>query len=276
MQARTILNIIGINQDDGDLRSAIEICRAAEAHLSVLVTALALPIGTYGEVASPAWVEERERAMAKLDQQVATAKTLLQSSDISFDVSGLFSESGWLESEIGERARYADLTLVGGDFLAEDDIRWRVLHGALFHSPSPILIVPKGYQASLRPRTVLVAWDSRNEASQAVRAAMKQLTTADNVCVAIVDPDASTRGNGEEPGADVAGFLARHGARVSVDIVASGGRTVAEILRQHAIDIGADLIVMGAYGHSRMREWILGGVTRSMLEAAPVPLMMTR
>ncbi|AYG63586.1 universal stress protein [Rhizobium jaguaris] len=277
MQAKTILSIIGVNQNDEDLRAAIELCRAAGAHLSVLLTALAIPpIGGYGEVSSSAWAEERERQLEKLGQQVVAAKTLLQSSDISFDVNDLFTEYGWVDNEIGERARYADLTLIGGGLLAEDDMRWRILDGALFQSPAPILVVPKAYAASLRPRTVLLAWNSRNEASHAVRAAMDQLTGADNVHVVIVDPHASIRSNGEEPGADIAAFLARHGVRVSVDILASGGRTVAEVLRQHARDTAADLIVMGAYGHSRMREWIFGGTTRSMLETTPVPLMMTR
>ncbi|UWU23638.1 universal stress protein (plasmid) [Rhizobium sp. CB3060] len=277
MRAKTVLSIIGINQDNADLRSAIELCRAAGAHLSVLVTALAIaPVGGYGEVSSSAWAEEREREVQSLSQQVATAKTLLQSSNISFDVDSLLTEYGWVDNEIGERARYADLTLVGGGLLAQNDMRWRVLDGALFHSSAPILITPRGRVATLQPRVVLVAWDSRNEASQAVRAAMEQLTAAENVHVVIVDPRASTRGNGEEPGADIAAFLARHGVNVSVDILAGGGRTVAEVLRQHAVDISAELIVMGAYGHSRMRERIFGGTTRSMLEDAPVPLMMTR
>lgn len=277
MQVKTILSVIGVRQNDDDLRSAIELCRTAEAHLSVLVTSLAIaPVGGYGEVTSVAWVEERERETEALDRRVAAVKTLLQASGISFDVDSIFTEYGWVDNEIGERARYVDLTLIGGGLLAEDDMRSGILNGALFQSPAPILVVPKGCSASLRPGKVLVAWDSRNEASQAVRAAMEQLKAAANVSVALVDPYASTRSNGEEPGADVAAFLARHGVRVSVDVLASGGRSVSDVLRQHAVDIGAELIVMGAYGHSRVREWIFGGVTRSMLETSPVPLLMTR
>ncbi|MFT4183721.1 MAG: universal stress protein [Rhizobium sp.] len=277
MQVKTILSVIGVRQNDDDLHSAIELCQTAEAHLSVLVTSLAIaPVGGYGEVTSVVWVEEREREMEALDQRVAAVKTLLQASGISFDVDSIFTEYGWVDNEIGERARYVDLTLIGGGLLAEDDMRSGILNGALFQSPAPILVVPKGRSVSLRPGTVLVAWDSRNEASQAVRAAMEQLKAAANVSVALVDPYASTRSNGEEPGADVAAFLARHGVRVSVDVLASGGRSVSDVLRQHAVDIGAELIVMGAYGHSRVREWIFGGVTRSMLETSPVPLLMTR
>ncbi len=277
MQAKTILSVIGVDQNDDDLHSAIELCRGAKAHLSVLVTALAAPpIGGYGEVTSTVWLEERERQTEGLGRKVEAVKAVLKADDISFDVNSLFTEYGWAENEIGERARYADLTLIGGGFLTHDDMRQEILNGALFQSPAPLLLVPKGYAVSLRPKTVLIAWDSRNEASLAVRAAMEQLTAADNVCVAIVDPSATIGRNGEEPGADVATFLARHGVRVSVDILPSGGRVVADVLRQHAVDIGAELIVMGAYGHSRVREWIFGGTTRSMLEQAPVPLMMTR
>ncbi|MFS8046429.1 universal stress protein [Rhizobium sp. BR 314] len=277
MQAKTILSVIGVDQNDGDLHSAIELCRESKAHLSVLVTALAAPpIGGYGEVTSTVWIEERERQTESLGRKVAATKAVLKADDISFDVTSLFTEYGWAENEIGERARYADLTLIGGGFLTDDDMRQEILNGALFRSPAPILLVPKGYAASLRPKTVLIAWDSRNESSLAVRAAMEQLTAADGVCVVMVDPSATIGRNGEEPGADIATFLARHGVRVSVDILSSGGRAVADILRQHAVDIGAELIVMGAYGHSRVREWIFGGTTRSMLEQAPVPLMMTR
>ena len=277
MQAKTILSVIGVDQDDADLHSAIELCREAKAHLSVLVTALAAPpIGGYGEVTSTVWIEERERQTEDLRRKVSATKTILQADDISFDVTSLFTEYGWAENEIGDRARYVDLTLIGGGFLAHDDMRSEILNGALFRSPAPILLVPKGHAASLRPKTVLVAWDSRNEASMAVRAAMEQLMVADSVCVTMVDPSATVGSNGEEPGADVAAFLARHGIRVSVDVLPSGGRAVADVLRQHAIDIGAELIVMGAYGHSRVREWIFGGTTRSMLEQTPVPLMMTR
>ena len=124
MQAKTILSVIGVDQDDADLHSAIELCREAKAHLSVLVTALAAPpIGGYGEVTSTVWIEERERQTEGLRRKVAASKTILQADDISFDVTSLFTEYGWAENEIGDRARYVDLTLIGGGFLAHDDMR---------------------------------------------------------------------------------------------------------------------------------------------------------
>jgi nucleotide-binding universal stress UspA family protein len=80
--------------------------------------------------------------------------------------------------------------------------------------------------------------------------------------------------DGAEPGADIAAYLARHGLTVTVDQLAGGGRPVADVLKQHATDIGADLIVMGAYSHSRIRERIFGGVTRSFIEGARLPVLM--
>ncbi len=90
----------------------------------------------------------------------------------------------------------------------------------------------------------------------------------------MVDPRASYGRNGEEPGADVAGYLVRHDVSVAVERLPSEGRSVDEVLNRYAQDASAELIVMGAYGHSRMRERVFGGVTQSMLETATVPLLM--
>jgi nucleotide-binding universal stress UspA family protein len=90
----------------------------------------------------------------------------------------------------------------------------------------------------------------------------------------MVDPSAALRASGEEPGADIAAYLARHGINVTVDTLPSAGRSVVQVLQQHAVDVASDVIVMGAYGHSRLRELVFGGVTRSMLEAARPPVLM--
>ncbi|EJZ21587.1 universal stress protein, partial [Rhizobium sp. Pop5] len=126
----------------------------------------------------------------------------------------------------------------------------------------------------LAPKTILLAWDSSDEASRATRQAIAFLKAAASVHVTLVDPQASSSANGEEPGADVATFLARHGVKVDVDRISSGGRRVDEVLRQHAVDIAADMIVMGAYNHPRLQQRLFGGVTRSMLEEIQIPLFL--
>jgi nucleotide-binding universal stress UspA family protein len=105
---------------------------------------------------------------------------------------------------------------------------------------------------------------------------MSLLVGADQVRLVLVDPVEGDLEQGAEPGADAAAYLARHGAKVTVDRLPSQGRTVASVLAQHATDIAADLLVMGAYGHSRLRQRIFGGVTSAMIEKPPLPVLMAR
>jgi nucleotide-binding universal stress UspA family protein len=102
------------------------------------------------------------------------------------------------------------------------------------------------------------------------------LKGANEVHLVLVDPVKGEEYHGEEPGADAAAYLARHGVRVTIDRLPRMNRSVAEVLRQHALDTSADLMVMGAYGHSRLRERLFGGVTKSMLDESSVPILMAR
>ncbi|MBX4938925.1 universal stress protein, partial [Rhizobium binae] len=146
--------------------------------------------------------------------------------------------------------------------------------GALFQTPTPILINRGRRAMNSSPGSILLAWDSSDEASRAARQSLDLLKQADTVYVTMVDPVARMGANGEEPGADIAAYLARHGVKVQVDRIASGGRPADEILRQHAIDVSADLMVMGAYNHPRWQQTIFGGVTRNMLEESKMPIFM--
>jgi nucleotide-binding universal stress UspA family protein len=143
--------------------------------------------------------------------------------------------------------------------LAAGMLKEKTIEGALFSSGKPVLLLPEGAAPSLSPERVMVAWDSRIEASRAVREALPILKGAQEVRLVLVDPEESEAAHGQEPGADAALYLARH-----------------DVLGRHAGDMGAQMIVMGAYGHSRLRQRILGGVTRSMIENPPLPIFMAR
>ena len=276
MSYKTILSVTGVNQSDDDLRAAAELCASAGAHLSALIVALAAPppIGNYAAAVSTDWLDERNRDIAKLDERADIAKALLAQSGISFDVDTIYTEITWADDEIGERASYADIALLGPGLKLDPELQANAIDGCIFKSARPVLLVPKNCKPTLSPRTILLAWDSRPEASRAAREAIDMMKAAE-VYVILVDPQASLRKSGEEPGADVAAYLARHGIAVTVDRLASGGRPVAKVLNQHAIDVSADLLVMGGYSHSRLRERLFGGVTKAMLESSTVPVLMT-
>ena len=106
--------------------------------------------------------------------------------------------------------------------------------------------------------------------------AMPLLVRAEAVEVLVVDPERRRSGYGQEPGADIARHLARHGAQVELRRLASSGEDVGRVLLSRAAAFGADLMVMGAYGHSCLNEWIFGGVTRTMLRVASLPVLMSR
>ncbi|HEY3911042.1 MAG TPA: universal stress protein [Stellaceae bacterium] len=139
----------------------------------------------------------------------------------------------------------------------------------------PVLAVPYAGQFATVGRHVLIAWNAGREAARAVADAMPLLTIAERVDVLIVDPPPATEGSGEAPGSDLARYLARHAVEVQIERTQSAGVPVGELILSRAADLGADLLVMGAYGHSRARELLLGGATRSILASMTIPVLMS-
>ncbi|HEX9470189.1 MAG TPA: universal stress protein [Bradyrhizobium sp.] len=146
----------------------------------------------------------------------------------------------------------------------------------LLASGAPILVVPSGWKSEPIGKNILVAWNASREARRAVADALPFLVAARSVTLLVVDPDKRGARHGEEPGADIALYLARHGASVEVEQVSSRGSAVADIILSHAAAHGADLIVIGAYSHARSAEMVFGGVTRTLLKESPVPVLMSR
>jgi nucleotide-binding universal stress UspA family protein len=275
MTYKTILLIIGANDQEKDLAAAADLSATAGAHLSVLVVQLAAPpaVGDYAAL-SVALLDERAEEMKQLDEAVKRARATLKDLGISFDANGIYCETAWADDDVGSRARYADVTLIGASLQTDPSLRSRAIDGALFYSARPVLLATNRQPVTLRPKKILLAWNSTMESARAAREAMALMESAEEVNVVLVDPSAAPARNGEEPGADIATYLARHIVNVTVDRLPSAGRRVEEVLNQHAIDISADLIVMGAYGHTRLRERIFGGVTKAMIERPIVPVLM--
>jgi len=146
----------------------------------------------------------------------------------------------------------------------------------LIASGVPILIIPDGWNGEMIGNKVLVAWNGSREARRAIADAMPILCTARSVTVLVVDPARTSEKYGEDPGADITTYLARHGVRVELQQVESGGAPIAEIICSRAVEQGVDLIVIGAYSHARSTEMIFGGVTRALLARLPLPALVSR
>ncbi len=171
-------------------------------------------------------------------------------------------------------AKYADLVVIGQSDPSDDsgtqlDFPQRLILSA----GRPVLIFPKIGSFSTVGKNIIVAWNASREATRAVTDAIPLLKRAENVHVMAVDSGYGEHGN--FPGTEIANYLAQH--EVNVDVLKNpGGKIdIGNELLSRAADISADLIVMGGYGHSRLREWVLGGATRTILESMTIPVLMS-
>jgi nucleotide-binding universal stress UspA family protein len=174
------------------------------------------------------------------------------------------------------QSRYADLVVLSRDAPSGPGLpaRARALpEYVALHGARPVLVVPPDGADLTLPGTAVVGWDGSMQAIAAIGAALPLLVRADSVRLALVNPDMLRDLHGEQPGADMALYLARHGVRVDV-VVERTRSTVGTALLGLAHDCGASLMVTGAYGHSRYREWMVGGATRELLERSRVPLLL--
>jgi nucleotide-binding universal stress UspA family protein len=182
---------------------------------------------------------------------------------------------GGSDEDITLSSLHSDLVVIGQRELQE--LRgYASPEKLLLASGAPILVIPSGWKSESIGNKILVGWNASREARRAVADALPFLVAANSVTLLVVDSDARARRHGEEPGADIAVYLARHGVRVEVEQVLSQGAPVAGIILSHAANHGVDLIIIGAYSHARSVEMMFGGVTRTVLKQAPVPVLMSR
>ena len=188
------------------------------------------------------------------------------------------SLGGFADEVLSLSARYADLVIVGQTEPGNGDgsrIPASVPERVALASGRPVLAVPHIGLEKPIGGTVMLCWNASRESARAASDALPFLQAAKKVIVLLVEPHASDAGHGEEPGADVATWLARHGVKVVVQREVAADADVGNVILSRAADHEVDLIVMGIYGHSRMRELVLGGVSRTLLETMTVPVLMS-
>lgn len=246
------------------------------AHVTVLCVGIAPepPMMMYGGYAVDLVTQNVDDVREAADKLVEKATAKLEHAGVLGDARKVVTTASALPRVIGNVTRYADLILVGQPYGSSDeDTLVQVLEGALFDGGVATLVCPNR-QVKTVGEQVILAWNASREALHAARAGLDFMKGAKKTEIVLVDPDRGVVDEGPEPGADVGLMLARHGVEVTISRFASAGRPVGEILQNHVVDSGADLLVMGAYGHSRFREFVLGGATRTVLQNVAVPVLM--
>jgi len=175
--------------------------------------------------------------------------------------------------QFGRIARRFDLSIVGQAEPETSGVESMIIEAALFESGRPVIVVPYIQKGALKLERVMVCWDGSRAATRAIADAMPLLERAGRVEVVVI---ADERGKQHEiVGADMGQHLARHGLDVEVERIVAGDVDVADMLLSHAADADTDFIVMGGYGHARLREFVLGGATRNILRSMTAPVLMS-
>lgn len=257
----------------GALAAAVALARRMDAHLDVLCLGIdqTQAVGFYPGSSIVLLDQTIQAAQEDAAALGTAARNLLQQEDVRWSIEDGAAPMAGLSQLVAERARYCDLLLALRPTKRNRDAE-SVIEAALFSGQIPVLLLPSAAPPQSWQHIVL-GWDESNEALRAVRAALPLLQAAKSLSIAIIDPP--TYGpERSDPGGALSQMLARHGVHAEISVLARTLPTLADELNRHVRDRGADLVVMGAYGHSRLREAVLGGATRGMMEQAEVAVFM--
>jgi len=270
--------VFAVDADEPAIAAAEAIAAKSDADLTAVLLELEPdPVYTMeGVMVSSLWAE----VLAGAHKGFAKEKTALEArakrGARPFAVREMMAAAGLAPGGAAVAARHADLTIMlrpGGAPVA--DYRRAVFESVLFSSGRPVLLVPPDWRAGAIGRKVAVAWNGKREAARALGDAAPLLEEADEIVVITVDAKPDANGVGSVPGADICAHLARRGLKVELRNLDGMGRPDADTLIAGAEAWGADLLVMGGYGRARVREMVFGGVTRAVVDTAPLPVFMS-
>ncbi|RXV70309.1 universal stress protein [Roseovarius sp. A46] len=261
---------------DETLTHAIAVAEANDAHLDALCLGVdRSQTGYYYAGASAVVLQETiSRAQEDAEEIDRLVRARLDKSTIRWAAEMGVAQLADIGRHVAARARFSDLVTLpqpyGEGRGAELEA---VTESALFEGRTPVLVAPAKGAPTPNPRRILLGWNESPEALAATRAAIPLLRMAETVHVVVIDPPMHGP-NRSDPGGLLAQYLARHGVKTEIDVLSRSLPRVSDVLLRHMTDMDADMVVMGAYGHSRFREAIFGGATRYMLEQATVPVFM--
>lgn len=270
--------LIGLTKEYGpdEVSSALgyglSLAQQAGAHLTVQAASVKLTLSAAGmsRVVAGLVHAENKRLQALAEAVARNAQADAATGGIICTTETPHLRYSELLAVFTQQARLHDLTILDAESRAIDIDRG-LIEALLINSGRPLLVVPPGRDA-FSCRRIILAWDGSAKAARAAADALPFLQTAEGVDVV------SVTGEKDLPdtvmGAEIAPHLSRHGVKVTVHCLAAAGGDAAQAIRNAATRFEADMIVMGGYVHSRLREMALGGVTQSLLRRSPVPLLM--
>ncbi|MEP1208574.1 MAG: universal stress protein [Rhizobiaceae bacterium] len=271
---KTLLVIHEVEEELDDLKILINLARHAGAHLNIVVLGVVriVPMTAAPGVPDFYYSEANHELIEAGKARVKEIETLIMKEGISASVTLECRDPALIEQTFQRHSMFCDSTLFTNQSVLNSDLRTRAFNGALLDTGTPVLVLGAGADTLPTISKIMIAWNGEPQAAKAVHECLRWIEGEAEAHVVLVDPDEYALG--PNPGDELATFLSRQGLKVTVDRLPGGRREVADVLLEHAVDINADLLVMGAYSHSRLREWLLGGTTRDILQKAQLPVMM--
>ena len=252
------------------LDAAIALAQAHDAHLTALGLGIEFVMPAPVLASLPVSILDEHRADRQnfVENMMEKARNQADKAGIPMELRSEVVINELAADMLARHSRHADLTIVGQAHPDRDDysLQSQLVEAAFLESGRPALVIPYAGQAKMPSEMAIVAWDGTKEAARALNDSLPILAMAKDVRLITVDAEKLGDQLGELPGADATLHLARHGIKAELRKLSSGGMTVSDTILAEIGDTGADLLVMGGYGHSRMREMILGGTTARLLE----------
>jgi nucleotide-binding universal stress UspA family protein len=269
------VHLTGSDEDATRLAHAAALARLLDAHITGLQVHEMPEVLTITDPAGSSYLQQL--VAESVDRATAATRRLVSmftATGVNHELRRLDLFPGQVGASLAGEVRLSDLfvgTRPYGDPLRQQ----RIEEAVLFESGRPCLFVPPAHTATARHERALVAWKNTREAAVALSASLPLLQQADEVLVAVVEEGGAGEQRREAAGDDIGRYLSRHGVNAEIRLIAGWTDTAAAILNE-AEKSASDLIVLGAYGHSRLREWALGGVTREVLSRSAVPVFTAR
>jgi nucleotide-binding universal stress UspA family protein len=257
------------------LETAIRLAQQFDAHLTALYVILPTNFPIFSQIpVGPKFIKSHRKSLWE-----GAARAQKDCEDAARDVGVTLewrAEEGILIDTLNEHGRYCDLIVLGQyDPSDRNDLSEGAADHVILESGTACLVVPYIGIAANNMNNILIAWNGSMESSRAVKDAVPILKQAKRVEVLVINPEQRKVDEGDVTGAKASAYLARHGINVEAHTVHNKQSNAGDVLLSHASDFSADLVVMGAYGHTRLREKVLGGVTKHLLEHMTVPVLMS-
>jgi nucleotide-binding universal stress UspA family protein len=270
-----VVNLTGGHPQDFASDYAISLAAGFGAHIAgvAFIYEPVVPGSVLGGIPTDLIEAQRSRNTVAAKEAIARFESTAKAAGVSAEARMVDASLAGAPDLFGRIARRFDIAVVGQARHEQGASEELTIEGALFGSGRPLIVVPHTHKQGLRLDRIIICWDGSRPAARAIADSLPFLQRAKSIDIVVVTGERDK--SGEITGTNMRRHLARHGITGEIKHITRGGAGVQNAILAQAADTGADFMVLGGYGHSRLREFILGGVTRSILRSMTVPVLMS-